>query len=155
MKRTTLAWLGAATLGSLVSPFGSLTRTWCGPTPAARAGEADDLQVMIDRSRRNVSDLQRIDEQRVASEELAVFSTWLDEAWRLRAEKQYDRVREVLDRGDAQADMIREVITAGQLAEQARQEESALASTRARIVELTQTIETLKKRKAALEATTR
>jgi hypothetical protein len=119
--------------------------------PLAWGGEADDLQAMIDRARRNVTDLQRIDEQRVAAEDIAVLSTWLDEAWRLRAEKQYDTVRQVLDRCDAQADMIREQITAGQLAAQAQKEESALEASRKHVEELKQAIAAAKHKKAQLE----
>lgn len=142
MNRRTLGWISALGLVTGAGPLGL----------QAVAGEADDLQTMIDRSRRNASDLQRLDEQRVAAEEIAVMNTWLDEAWRLRSEKNYDKVREVLDRADAQADMIREHITAGQLMEQARQEEAALAATRQRIEELKLAIDEAKQKKAALEA---
>ena len=92
-------------------------------SPSAWAGEADDLQDFIDL-------LRRIDDHKVAVEEVAILSTWLDEAWRLRAEKQFDTVRRVLDRCQSQADMIREQITAGQLALQARQEEAGLDAAR-------------------------
>lgn len=119
--------------------------------PLAWGGEADDLQAMIDRARRNVTDLQRIDEQRVAAEDIAVLSTWLDEAWRLRSEKQYDTVRQVLDRCDAQADMIREQITAGQLTAQAQKEESILDASRKHVEELKQAIAAAKLKKAQLE----
>ncbi|MDX2022099.1 MAG: hypothetical protein SF187_17815 [Deltaproteobacteria bacterium] len=119
--------------------------------PFAWGGEADDLQAMIDRARRNVSDLQRIDEQRVAAEEIAVLSTWLDEAWRLRSEKQYDTVRQVLDRCDAQADMIREQITAGQLTAAAQKEEALLEASRKHVEELKQAIAAARQKKAQLE----
>ena len=116
--------------------------------PSAWAGEADDLQDFIDLLRRNVTDLQRIDEQKVAVEEVAILSTWLDEAWRLRAEKQFDTVRRVLDRCQSQADMIREQITAGQLALQARQEEAGLDASRKHIDDLKQAIAAAKLKKA-------
>jgi hypothetical protein len=121
-------------------------------TPRANAGEADDLQAMIDRARRNVSDLQRIDEQRVSAEEAAILSTWLDEAWRLRSEKQFDTVRVVLDRCDSQADMIREQITAGQLSAQALAEETALEASKKHIDELKEAIVAAKQKKSTLEA---
>lgn len=122
---------------------------WC---PNANAGEADDLQAMIDRARRNVTDLQRIDERKVSVEESAILATWLDEAWRLRSEKQFDTVRVVLDRCDSQADMIREQITAGQLNAQALAEETALEAAKKHIQELTQAIAAAKQKKASLEA---
>ncbi len=145
MNLRTLGWIGALALAAGASPVGQL----------AMAGEADDLQSMIDRSRRNSTDLQRMDEQRLAAEEVAVMNTWLDEAWRLRSEKNYDKVREVLDRCDAQADMIREQITAGQLMAQARQEETALAATQQRIEELKVAIDEAKQKKAKLEVTSK
>lgn len=120
--------------------------------PTANAGEADDLQAMIDRARRNVSDLQRIDDHKVSVEDSAVLSTWLDEAWRLRSEKQFDTVRVVLDRCDSQADMIREQITAGQLTAQALAEETLLEASKKNIDGLTQEIASAKQKKAALEA---
>lgn len=122
-----------------------------GICPHVNAGEADDLQAMIDRARRNVSDLQRIDEQKVAVEDSAILTTWLDEAWRLRSEKQFDTVRVVLDRCDSQADMIREQITAGQLTAQALAEETALEASKKHIEELKQAIAAAKQKKAALE----
>lgn len=142
MNRRTLGWTFAFGVAASVSPLAQ----------QAMAGEADDLQTMIDRSRRNATDLQKLDEQRLAAEEIAVMNTWLDEAWRLRSEKKYDKVREVLDRCDAQADMIREHITAGQLMEQARQEEAGLAATKKRIEELRVAIDEAKQKKAGLEA---
>lgn len=120
-------------------------------SPSAWAGEADDLQDFIDLLRRNVTDLQRIDDHKVAVEEVAILSTWLDEAWRLRAEKQFDTVRRVLDRCQSQADMIREQITAGQLALQARQEEAGLDAARKHVDELKQSIAAAKQKKAVLE----
>ena len=145
MNRRTPGWIGALAMIASAGPMGQL----------AMAGEADDLQTMIDRSRRNATDLQRLDEKRIAAEEIAVMTTWLDEAWRLRSEKNFDKVREVLDRCDAQADMIREHITAGQVMEQAQQEEAGLAATNQRIDELRLAIDQAKQRKAVLEATTK
>jgi hypothetical protein len=140
-KHPALGAVGLCGLLAVVGGFG----------PHANAGEADDLQAMIDRARRNVSDLQRIDEQRVSVEESAILSTWLDEAWRLRSEKQFDTVRVVLDRCDSQADMIREQITAGQLTAQALAEETALEASKKHIEELKEAISSAKQKKASLE----
>jgi hypothetical protein len=89
----------------------------------AHAGEADDLQVMIDRARNGVTDLERLDERSATREDAALLRLWLDEAWRLRSEQKYDEVRLVLDRCDAQAAMIREKIQAAKLLAQAAEKE--------------------------------
>jgi outer membrane murein-binding lipoprotein Lpp len=59
----------------------------------------------------------------------------------LRSQEKYDEVRVVVDRCKAQADMIREKITAAKLAAQAAQKEADVARARA----------TLERSKKALE----
>jgi ATP/maltotriose-dependent transcriptional regulator MalT len=107
----------------------------------ARAGEADDLQRIIEDKRQTATDLERLDEQKVAGTDLAVLRMWLDNAWSLRSQEKYDEVRVVVDRCKAQADMIREKITAAKLAAQAAQKEADVARARA----------TLERSKKALE----
>lgn len=98
----------------------------------AWAGEADDLQIMIERARRGADDLRRLDDQRAVADEVTMLNVWLDEAWRLRSEQKYDDVRVVLDRADAQAEMIRERITASKLASEAAAKETAARDARAK-----------------------
>lgn len=118
----------------------------------ARAGEADDLQAMIDRARQGASDLERLDDRASAREDITLMRVWLDEAWRLRSEQKYDEVREVLNRGDAQAEMIRQKIAAAKLAQQAADKEAALKRVRDQIAKTKQAIQAATVEKAQLEA---
>jgi hypothetical protein len=120
----------------------------------AQAGEEDDLQVMIDRARNGVTDLERLDERGSARDEAAVLRLWLDEAWRLRSEHKYDEVRIVLDRCDSQSEMIRQKIQASKLLAQAAEREDRVAKQRADIERLRKAIEQARLQKAGLEAKT-
>lgn len=97
----------------------------------ARAGEADDLQRIIEDKRQTANDLDRLDEQKVAGTDVTVLRMWLDTAWSLRSQEKYDEVRVVVDRCKAQADMIREKITASKLDAAAKQKEADVARARA------------------------
>jgi hypothetical protein len=119
---------------------------------AARAGEADDLQVMIDRARNGVPDLERQDERGATRDEASVLRMWLDEAWKLRSEQKYDEVRIVLDRCDAQAAMIREKIAAAKVTAQANERDQTLKRLRENIEKARRDIMKAITDKAALEA---
>ena len=119
-------WHWAPLAVSLAGSTSTLTRAG-----TARAGEADDLQAMIDRARNGVADLERLDDKGATRDEAAVLRSWLDEAWRLRSEHKYDDVRIVLDRCDAQAEMIRQKIQASKLLAQAAEREERVARLRA------------------------
>jgi hypothetical protein len=121
----------------------------------AAAGEADDLQAMIDRARNGVTDLERLDEKGAARDEVAVLRNWLDESWRLRSEHKYDDVRIVLDRCDAQAEMIRQKIQASKLVAQAVEKEEKVARQRADNDKTRKAIEQARLLKASLEGKTR
>jgi hypothetical protein len=116
------------------------------------AGEADDLQAMIDRARNGVTDLERLDERSAAREDAALLRLWLDEAWRLRSEQKYDEVRLVLDRCDAQAAMIREKIQAAKLMAQAAEKEEGLRRVRDNIEKTRRAIQQAQMQKIGLEA---
>jgi hypothetical protein len=116
------------------------------------AGEADDLQAMIDRARNGVTDLERLDERSAAREDAALLRLWLDEAWRLRSEQKYDEVRLVLDRCDAQAAMIREKIQAAKLMSQAAEKEEGLRRVRDNIEKTRRAIQQAQMQKIGLEA---
>jgi hypothetical protein len=117
-----------------------------------RAGEADDLQAMIDRARNGVTDLERLDERSAAREDAALLRLWLDEAWRLRSEQKYDEVRLVLDRCDAQAAMIREKIQAAKLMAQAADREENLRRLKDNIEKTRRAIQQAQMQKVGLEA---
>jgi len=118
----------------------------------AHAGEADDLQVMIDRARSGVTDLERLDERSATREDAALLRLWLDEAWRLRSEQKYDEVRLVLDRCDAQSAMIREKIQAAKLLAQAAEKEETLRRLRDNIDKTRRSIQQAQMQKIGLEA---
>ena len=118
----------------------------------AHAGEADDLQVMIDRARNGVPDLEKQDERGAARDEASVLRLWLDEAWRLRSEQKYDEVRIVLDRCDAQAEMIRQKIQASKLSAVAADKEATLKRVRENIEKTRRDILKAITDKAAIEA---
>jgi hypothetical protein len=121
----------------------------------AAAGEADDLQAMIDRARNGVTDLERLDEKGAARDEVAVLRNWLDESWRLRSEHKYDDVRIVLDRCDAQAEMIRQKIQASKLVAQAVEKEEKVARQRADNDKTRKAIDQARLLKASLEGKSR
>jgi hypothetical protein len=117
----------------------------------ARAGEADDLQRIIEDGRQTANDLERLDEQKAVGTELTFLRTWLDRAWSLRSQEKYDAVRVVTDRCKAQADMIREKITASKLAAQADQKEAEVVRARATLERTKKALEAAKIQKYRLE----
>jgi hypothetical protein len=121
----------------------------------ALAGEADDLQRMIDTARQGAKDLSGLDEQRAARDELTLMTVWLDSAWRMRSEQKYDEVREVLDRCQAQAEMIREKITSAKSVAEANKKEAELARLKSEIAKTREALHAATIQKAALEARTK
>lgn len=116
----------------------------------ARAGEADDLQRIIEDKRQTATDLDRLDEQKVAGTDVTVLRMWLDTAWTLRSQEKYDEVRVVVDRCKAQADMIREKITASKLDAVAKQKEADVARARATLDRTKKALENAKIQKIRL-----
>ncbi len=125
---------------------------FCGSGEGAFAGEADDLQNMINRARQGASDLELRDERSVVRDEITLLRVWLDEAWAFRSAQKYDEVRAVLDRCDAQGDMVRQKILASLLAAQVAQKDAALKKLRNKIDETKKAIQAATLQKAALEA---
>ena len=119
------------------------------------AGEADDLQRMIDTARQGAKDLSGLDEQRAVRDELTVMNVWLDAAWRMRSEQKYDEVREVLDRCQAQAEMIRQKIVAAKASAEATKKEAEVARIRSEIVKTKEALHAATIQKAALDARTK
>ena len=119
--------------------------------PRARAGEADDLQRMIEVARQGAKDLERLDDQGAVRDETTLLNVWLDHAWSLRAQNEYDAVRTVLDRVQAQAEMIHEKINAAQVAREVAKREAELKRLRDEIAKTKEALTTAAVQKAALE----
>jgi len=120
----------------------------------AAAGEEDDLQRQIDTQKGSVADLERLDELKGVTDEIALLKTWLDEAWNLRAKHEYDQVREVLDRSLKQEDLIRTKIAVSKLRAQAQKREAALQEIRAKIARTRKALTETVAKKKALEGST-
>jgi hypothetical protein len=117
----------------------------------ARAGEEDDLQRQIDTQKASVADLERLDELKAVTDEIARLKSWLDEAWGLRAKHEYDQVREVLDRTLKQADLIRAEITVSKLRAQEQKREASLKDVKDKIARTRKTLQETSDKKKALE----
>lgn len=123
---------------------------WLGLSGVARAGEADDLQRMIDSARTGANDLERLDEQKAVREEVTLMRVWLDTAWRLRSDQKYDEVRVVLDRVQAQGDMIRQKIISVKATSEAARKEEEVRALRGKIAKTKEAIQAATLQKAAL-----
>lgn len=122
-------------------------------TATVHAGEEDDLQRQIDTQRSGLSDLDRLDDLRAATDEITLLKTWLDDAWNLRSKHEYDEVREVLDRCIAQAELIRQKINAARLRAQVQKREAALDEVRDKIRKTKKSLEEMTIKKKTLEGT--
>jgi hypothetical protein len=118
---------------------------------AVQAGEADDLQRQIEYLKQTSNDLERQDEQKAVNADVIIMRSWLDTAWNLRSLEKYDDVRGILDRCEAQANMIRQRITAAKLAAQAELKENELKRSRTRLESTKKAVENAKIQKARLE----
>jgi hypothetical protein len=132
-------------LGTILGAVGLL-----GFSSLAVAGEADDLQRMIDTAKEAANDLERMDEQKVAREDITLYRVWVDSSWRLRSEQKYDDVRVILDRCQAQRDMIRQKIFAGKAATEAARKEEEVRRVREKVAKLKDAIQAATLQKAAL-----
>lgn len=120
----------------------------------AQGDEADDLQLMIERERRGLQDLRRLDEQRACDADIKTLESWLNEAWKLRGEEDYEAAKVVLERVDAQKDMVREKIAAARLKAEASKLEADVAVARKRIKALKAELAELSKKKAGMSEKT-
>ena len=117
----------------------------------ARAGEADDLQRQIDYLKQTTTDLERQDDQKSVATDIAMMRSWLDNAWTLRSQEKYDEVRIVLDRCEAQANMVRQRLTAAKLSAQAAAKEDEVKRARTQLEHTKKALENAKEQKARLE----
>jgi hypothetical protein len=118
---------------------------------AARAGEEDDLQRQIDTQKSSVADLERLDDLKAVTDEIARLKSWLDEAWGLRAKHEYDEVRTVLDRALKQEDLIRNLITVSKLRAQELKREASLKELKDKTARTRKTLQETSDKKKALE----
>lgn len=117
----------------------------------ARAGEADDLQRQIDYLKQTTADLERQDDQKAVASDIMMMRSWLDTAWTLRSQEKYDEVRISLDRCEAQANMVRQKLTAAKLAAQAAAKEDEVNRVRSQLSRTKKALENAKIQKARLE----
>ena len=130
--------VAAAALALLLVTGAARSHAW--------ADEEDDIQRQIDVQKSGVADLEHLDRQHAATSEIQRLRDWLGQAWDLRNKHEPDDAREVLERCVAQAELVRQVITAAQLKTQVADREAKLNATKA---------ETEKKKKALLDAQVR
>ena len=93
---------------------------------ALASREAEDLKRQIESQRAAVSDLERLDERHLVTDEITLLRSWLDEAWNEYSKEEWKRVREVVDRCIAQAELIRNKITAAKMTAYASDREAAV-----------------------------
>ncbi len=113
--------------------------------------EVNDLRRSIETHRGTVSDLERQDAQRAVADQLTLLRSWVDEAANLLGQKKLDRVRETLDRLNAQEELIRQRLAAAAAAEKARDREEALRALQDKIQQTKTALEQATVTKKALE----
>jgi hypothetical protein len=122
----------------------------------ARAGqEAEDLKRQIESQRAAVPDLDRLDEKHMVTDEITLLKSWLDEAWAQYSKEEWKRVREVVDRCIAQAELIRQKITAGKMTAYANDREAQVRATRDKIDRTKKALLDAQSTKKALEMTSK
>jgi hypothetical protein len=112
---------------------------------------AADLQREIATGRTALSDLERLDEKHVVTDETAVLRTWFDEAGAWLSKEEFDRVREVLDRCNAESELIRQRIAASSLTAKANEREAALKAVRTKLEQTKQQLQQAQVKKQAME----
>jgi hypothetical protein len=120
-------------------------------TQAVAGQEAEDLKRQIESQRAAVSDLERLDDRHMVTDEITMLKSWLDEAWQQYSKEEWKRVREVVDRCIAQAELIRDRITAGKMTAYANDREAAVRTTREKIERTKKALLDAQSTKKALE----
>jgi hypothetical protein len=126
----------------------------CG-SQAWASQEAEDLKRQIESQRAAVSDLERLDDRHMVTDEITLLRTWLDEAWSQYSKEEWKKVREVVDRCIAQAELIRQKITAAKMTAYANDREAAVKATRDKIARTRQQLLEAQSTKKALEMTSK
>jgi hypothetical protein len=117
--------------------------------------EAEDLKRQIESQRAAVSDLERLDERHLVTDEITLLKSWLDEAWSQYSKEEWKRVREVVDRCIAQAELIRNKITAAKMTAYASDRENAVRTTRDKVERTKRQLLEAQATKKALEMTSK
>jgi len=115
--------------------------------------EAEDLKRQIESQRAAASDLERLDDRHMVTDEITLLKSWLDEAWQQYSKEEWKTVREVVDRCIAQAELIRQKITAAKMTAYANDREAAVRTTRERIDKTKKALLDAQSTKKALEMT--
>ena len=123
--------------------------------PAWAGQEAEDLKRQIESQRAAVSDLDRLDDKHLVTDEITLLKSWLDESWAQYSKEEWKRVREVVDRCIAQAELIRQKGTAGKMTAYANDREAAVRSTREKIERTRKALLDAQSTKKALEMTSK
>jgi hypothetical protein len=113
--------------------------------------EAEDLKRQIESQRAAVSDLERLDDRHMVTDEITLLKSWLDEAWGQYSKEEYKKVREVVDRCLAQAELIRQKINASKMTAYAQDRENAVRASRDRVTKTKQALLEAQSTKKALE----
>jgi predicted transcriptional regulator len=117
--------------------------------------EAEDLKRQIESQRAAVSDLERLDERHMVTDEITLLKSWLDEAWQQYSKEEWKKVREVVDRCIAQAQLIRDKITASKMTAYANDREAQVKAMRAKIEQTKKALLDAQSTKKALEMTSK
>lgn len=120
---------------------------------ALASQEAEDLKRQIESQRAAVADLERLDDRHMVTDEITLLKSWLDEAWNQYSKEEWKKVREVVDRCIAQAQLIRDKITASKMTAYARDREAAVKATRDKIDHTKKQLLDAQSTKKALEMT--
>jgi hypothetical protein len=147
--QVTMGWVGR--VAKLWVIFAFVFAGFLAAPRTAMAGEEDDLQRQIETQRSGANDLDRLDDLRATTDEITLLRTWLDEAWSLRSKHEYDQVREVLDRCIAQAELVRQKISAAKLRAQMQKRETTVNELRAKIASTKKALQDAQIKKRALE----
>jgi hypothetical protein len=111
----------------------------------------EDLKRQIEAQQAAVSDLKRLDEHAALTGEIALLENWLNEAWGQYGKEEYDRVREILDRAVAQAELIRQRTIAVNLGAAATDKENAVKALRDKTARTRDALQQALIRKKAME----
>jgi len=117
--------------------------------------EAEDLKRQIESQRAAASDLERLDDRHMVTDEITLLKSWLDEAWQQYSKEEWKKVREVVDRCIAQAQLIRDKITAAKMTAYANDREAAVKATRDKIERTKKALLDAQSTKKALEMTSK
>jgi len=117
--------------------------------------EAEDLKRQIESQRAAASDLERLDDRHMVTDEITLLKSWLDEAWQQYSKEEWKTVRDVVDRCIAQAELIRQKITAAKMTAYANDREAAVRTTRERIDKTKKALLDAQSTKKALEMTSK